>query len=275
VGAAAARKAFGIDGRGIVAVIDTGVDPHHPALRGSLVPGYDFTREQSGLGSETADVNQSSAAVLDDPLLGAFGHGTMVAGIVHLVAPGAMIMPMKAFRADGVGYLSDILRAIYGAVKGNAQVLNMSFSTPSNSQELASALGYAVAKNVVCAASAGNDGQRTLVYPAALSEVMGVASTNDMDKRSIFSNYGRSLVWVAAPGETIISTYPFGTYGVGSGTSFSTPFVSGAAALLLDMQANMNQRNASKAISNAKPLTSDLGYGRLDIRSALRSLQVP
>jgi len=70
-------------------------------------------------------VNQSTAAVLDpwsganfsQPQYAAFGHGTMVAGIVHLVAPTARIMPLKAFRADGSGYLSDVLRAIYFATQ--------------------------------------------------------------------------------------------------------------------------------------------------------------
>ena len=52
-----------------------------------------------------AVVDQRTAAVLDDEdNLRAFGHGTMVAGVVHLVAPEASIMPLKAFRADGTGY---------------------------------------------------------------------------------------------------------------------------------------------------------------------------
>ena len=104
----------------VVAVIDTGVDLTHPVLKNSLVAGYDFTRGKSG-GSETADVNQStvavldhrrpakvsqstvavldqsSVAVLDNSDYAAFGHGTMVSGIVHLVAPQAKIMPLKSF----------------------------------------------------------------------------------------------------------------------------------------------------------------------------------
>src|SRR5207244_5723211 len=151
-----------------------------------------------------------------------------------------------------------------------ADVINMSFDTKTNSQELSNALGYANQQNLVCAASAGNDGQNEIVYPAALQNyVMGVASTNDLDQRSFFSNFGNSIVWVAAPGEAIISTYPFGTYAAGWGTSFSSPFVSGGAALLLSVQMNCNQYQASQAIAHAKLLSPELGHGRLDLYQAV------
>jgi len=113
------QSTFGVRGAGTVAVIDTGIDPDHPALRNSLVPGYDFTRNQNGEGDETADVpflttpladlsqsswvnphsaalvDQSTVAVVDgNPQYGDFGHGTMVAGVIHLVAPGARLMPL-------------------------------------------------------------------------------------------------------------------------------------------------------------------------------------
>ena len=148
-------------GAGIVAIIDTGVDPHHPLLQGSLVPGYDFVRDVAGNASEWADVDQSTVEILDqstveildqqaavvlngstvaildqatttslDPALlpPAFGHGTMVAGLVHLVAPSARIMPLKAFGADGTSRAFDIVRAITYAVENGARVINMSFS---------------------------------------------------------------------------------------------------------------------------------------------------
>jgi len=118
------RILFKVSGIGIVADIDTGVDPNHPALQAVLLPGYDFTRNQPN-GSEVTDftqpppsgnppapaqVNQSTAAVLDqstaavldgNAAYAAFGHGTMVLGVIHLVAPNAHLLPLKAFRADG------------------------------------------------------------------------------------------------------------------------------------------------------------------------------
>src|SRR6266481_4204906 len=259
-----AQTAFSVSGAEIVAVIDTGVDPGHPVLQSILVPGYDFTRNIAGSASELTDVNQSptstgaspamvnqsSAAILDpasafnlyqQPRYQAFGHGTMVSGIIHLVAPTALIMPLKAFNVDGTGYLSDILRAIYFAVQNGARVINMSFSFSTYSYEVASALKFATRRRVICVAAAGNDGKEEIVYPAALSSVMGVASTANNDIMSAFSNYGEDLVWVAAPGEGIVTTYPFGTFGAGWGTSFSAPFVSGAAALLLNVSANCDE----------------------------------
>src|SRR2546426_12234963 len=151
-------------GAGIVAVIDTGVDPNHSVLKASLVPGFDFTRNLPGIPSEFADLGQSTASILDQSTASildqstasildqgtililnqstasildqstasildtrlvprTFGHGTMVAGIIHLVAPTAQIMPLKAFEADGTAHLFDILRAIYYAVDHGAKVI--------------------------------------------------------------------------------------------------------------------------------------------------------
>ena len=118
------QTTFGATGFGIVAIIDTGIDPTHPVLQGSIVPGYDFVNNIAGSASEWIDlnpvnqnvmsqsspvitskntvamVNQSTAAILDQStaaildyknLPKAFGHGTMVAGVVHLTAPSAQI----------------------------------------------------------------------------------------------------------------------------------------------------------------------------------------
>ena len=303
------QTAFRVSGAGIVAVIDTGVDPAHPALQidtgvdpahpvlqSVLVAGYDFTRNIAGSASELTDVNQSSigsgaspamvnqssAAILDpasvfnfgQPQYQAFGHGTMVSGIIHLVAPTALIMPLKAFNADGTGYLSDVLRAIYFAVQNGASVINMSFSFPTYSSEVARAAKYALRHQAICVASAGNDGKEEMVYPAALSNVMGVASTTNNDTLSTFSNYGEDLVWVAAPGEGIITTYPFGTFGAGWGTSFSTPFVSGAAALLLSVRANCNEACAERSLAHAVWISPDLGNGRVDLYQATGAASV-
>jgi thermitase len=193
----------------------------------------------------------------------------MVAGIIHLVAPRSTILPLKAFRSNGSGYTSDILRAIYRAVRDRARIINMSFSMRSPSAELERAVHHASSAGAVCVASAGNMGQQIPVYPAAWNNVIGVASTTNDDRRSSFSNYGSDLVWVAAPGEGVITTYPFGTYAAAWGTSFSAPFISGTIALLMDVQPDLDLSQVKSAAAQAVPLGSDLGHGRLDIVRAL------
>ena len=98
---------------------------------------------------------------------------------------------------------------------------------------------------------------------------MGVASTSNADQRSTFSNYGQPQVWVAAPGEGIITTYPWGTYAATWGTSFSAPFVAGGAALLFDAGASLTESNAAQSVAHAKYISTDLGNGRLDLYQAL------
>jgi subtilisin family serine protease len=290
----------------VVAVLDTGVDPNQPVLANSLVAGYDFTRNVAG-GSEMADVDQSTDSILDDAqstdsildqmaalvlnqsttaildqstdsildgnkskLPSAFGHGTMVAGLIHLVAPAAKIMPVKVFTGAGTSTLSNIVSGIHWAVDHGADVISMSFSSTESSQELQSAIDYAHSKGVVSVAAAGNGGEQTMVYPAGYhTSVMGVASTNDQDIRSSFSNYGNALVTVAAPGEGVVTLYPGSNYAEGWGTSFSAPLVAGGAALLVQLGGNnFSEAQAAQAISQAVPTGQGLGAGELDLFQA-------
>src|SRR5712692_8464874 len=165
-----AQRGFNLSGTGIVAVIDTGVDTSHPVLVPVLLPGYDFTRNQPGASewldvpqlqnvndasegqqqdpafvqqSTAAVLDQSTAAVLDGGPYSAFGHGTMTTGLVHLVAPNAKILPLKAFSSNGTGYLSNIVAALYYAVQHQANVVNMSFDLTSSSPSLTQAVTYA------------------------------------------------------------------------------------------------------------------------------------
>jgi hypothetical protein len=294
------QQRFHLTGSGIIADIDTGVDPNHPVLRPVLLAGYDFTRNQPG-GSEMNDlpngtpapetpcvnctpgqvnqhsiamVDQHSIAMVDGPGFEAFGHGTMVAGILHLVAPTAKLMPLKAFGPDGSGNLSDIVRAIYFAAQNNVTVVNMSFDLKSPSKELAAAVTSAEKNGILFVASSGNDGRMEMVYPAGLSNVMGVASTNFQDQRSSFSNYGNQIVWVAAPGEAIVTTYPFGTYAAAWGTSFSAPMVSGGVDLIKSVNPGASQIQAAFAMANAHYLLAvGMGNGRVDLYRAISSAQ--
>jgi hypothetical protein len=211
-----AQNGFNVSGAGIVAVIDTGVDTPHLVLQSVLLPGYDFMRNQPGA-SEWLDVpqlqnggnndsddegpvvvqqsgaavpDQSSAAVLDGGPYFSFGHGTMTTGLVHLVAPKAKILPLKAFTSIGTGYISNIVTALYYAVHQQANVVNMSFDVSTPSAALSQA-------------AAGNENTSDPTDPAALNgTVMGIASTTDWDSRSSFSNFGNTDVWLPLPAST-------------------------------------------------------------------------
>jgi subtilisin family serine protease len=291
------QSAFNVAGSGVtVAVIDTGVDPNNAVLHNVLVAGYDFTRNISG-GSEMNDVqatpnltgataatvsqrtvavlDQRTVAVLDGSQYQSFGHGTMTSGLVHLVAPQAKIMPLKAFSANGTAYDSNILRAIYYAVAHGAKVMNMSFDYTSYSSELAKAIQYANSRHVLSVASAGNSGQYTMVYPGGLAGVIDVASTSDADVQSTFTNYGAPPVWMAAPGESIVTTYPWGTYAAGWGTSFSTPLVAGTAALMLGTNGNCSSSAVPAGLADAHYIGNlNLGFGRLDTYQSVLSCRL-
>ena len=291
-------------GTGIVAVIDDGVDPTHPALKNVIVPGYDFVHGVAGTPSELADVsptassalsksatvaagsktatatlNQSTVAILDQSTVaildgsgsvpGDFGHGTMVSGLIHLVAPNAKIMPIKSFSSNGTGNLSDILSGIYYAADHGATVINMSFSQTISSPSLATAIAYAVSKGAICVASAGNDGKPEVVYPAGLPSVVGVGSTNNDGIPSSFSNYGVPSVFMSAPGEALITTYPGNNYAAVWGTSFSSALVSGAVAILGGVVPGIAYPQASTSLMHGEPVTPTMGYSLLDVMAAI------
>lgn len=292
----------------LIADINSGTDYAHPALAGHLTAGYDFVRGRpadvnSALNDDQStagflDDDQSTAGFLDDDqstagfldgsdiqLLddqstagfldnnsGAKSHGTFVAGILAAVAPGAMIMPLRAFDDDGKTDLFTLAKAIRYARQNGATVINMSFGTLTDSKVIKEAIDYAKAGNVVLVASAGNNNTSVKQYPAAYSGVIAVAATDLMDRKASFSNYG-SYVFVDAPGVHIISAVPDGKYGIANGTSFSAPIVAGMAALIQSRQTT----GISTAISNntididwRNPGYRDkLGYGRVDIKGAV------
>ena len=294
----------------VVAVIDTGIDSNNPILAPVLVSGYDFTRNVAGYASDLADINQSTAAMLGKstvtssastqvvrlnqstaamldqstaamldghPLPSHFGHGTMVAGLIHLVAPTAKIMSLKAFNADGTANVSNISAAIYYAADQGARIINMSFELSQISDALLRAVNYATRKGVICIASAGNDSQQSLVYPAAFGNVIGVGSVDQQNQLSGFSNSGADIVTLAAPGEALITTYPGNHYAAVWGTSFSSALVSGATADLLsaidpNLARLMQVGDLRHAVSHALVCgnAGSLGAGCLDMNQAMQ-----
>ena len=211
------------NGRGslIIAVVDSGVCTDHPDLQGRTIAGYDFVEND---------------AVPQD----VFGHGCGVAGIIAAnanngtgiagIAPNAQIMPIRVLDNRGLGNYSTIAQGIIYAADNGADVINLSLAGPFNSTILQEAVNYALARDVIIIAAAGNFGQDGAYFPAALPGVIGVGSLDNDLQRSDFSNFGAG-VDVYAPGKDLLTTSTNGSYEVKTGTSFAAPVVSGLAAL--------------------------------------------
>jgi type VII secretion-associated serine protease mycosin len=267
-------------GSGItVAVVDTGVDLDHPDLQANLVPGQTFVP-----GTSSPDDDQ--------------GHGSHVAGIVAGVgnnggiigvAPRARIMPVKVLDSQGLGSTFGVANGIRWAADQGARIINMSFGGVSNSSTVGDAVNYAYNKGALLVAAGGNCGDTSYflngcvfqdqpVYPAALTNVIAVASTDVNDNQSSFSNQG-NYIEVAAPGSSIYSTYEAGGYLTISGTSQATPHVSGLAALIWSKNTSLTNAQVRTQIRNtAQDLGAvgwdiQFGYGRINAIAALGLLQ--
>ncbi len=213
-------------GEGItVAILDTGVDTRHPDLLDAIVDEKDFTRSPVGAYDR-------------------IGHGTHVAGIIGArmnstgiigLAPKVKILNAKVINDDGSGSSDNVVKAIEWAIEKKADVINLSLGTPYQNAKLEEATRIAAGKKIILVAAAGNYGSSyfdTVNYPAKYEHVISVGSVDQNLLRSRFSATGKRLD-VMAPGEEVFSCFPMGLYARMSGTSMSTPFVSGVVALCL------------------------------------------
>jgi len=213
-----------------VAILDTGIDQDHEDLSVKVVSQKNFT----------------DSPTIDD----LYGHGTHVGGIVAAITnnntgvaggcPNCQLMNGKVLNDKGSGAYSWVANGITWATDNGAKVINMSLGGSAKSSTLERAVNYAWNKGVVVVAAAGNSANPSKTYPAAYTNSIAVAATNNKDQKASFSSYGAKWVDVAAPGENIFSTFPnhpykinksFG-YDFGSGTSMATPMTSAVAALI-------------------------------------------
>jgi subtilisin family serine protease len=249
----------------VVAVLDTGATFNHPALVGHYLPGYNAIQPWL-----------PPAEVPDGLVNNAMGHGTMIAGLIAYLAPGAQILPVRVLNGDGIGTLANVIAGIQYATSHGAQVINMSFGTLQPSQALADAIAQAQSAGALVVASAGNDGANILQYPAACDQVLAVTSVNSDDTLSPFSNYGDAISLVA-PGNGIRSTYWTGGYASWSGTSFAAPFVAAEAALVISTHprikfhplTNLLCHTAVSVDALNPDYESMLGAGIIDIQAAV------
>ena len=260
----------------LVAVLDTGVQPDHPVLANSIdVLGYDFVDNDIAPNEEANGLDDDGDGRVDE----LYGHGTHVAGIVHLVAPEARLLPLRVLNSDGRGNNFRTASAIVYAAQRGADAINLSLGTPHQSALLREVVGEAAQLGVVVVGAAGNLNTDAEQYPAAEACAIAVTSVNARDKKSSFANYG-DWIGVAAPGENIYSAFPVNGYAWWSGTSMATPFVAGQAALLrgANPQLTLDEvglliGGTADSLDRMNPFyRGRLGEGRIDLLASLESL---
>jgi subtilisin family serine protease len=201
-----------------------------------------------------------------------YSHGTLCAGIIHSIAPGSMIMPLRAFDDSGSSDLFTVLKAVDFAVAHSAHVINMSFGMDTDSPTVHTSIQSALAAGITVVASSGNNNSELPQYPALYPGVISVAATDNSDLKSSFSNYG-AYVTVSAPGVNLIASFPGGYYAAISGTSFSAPIVAAEAALLravLKDPATVIPQSSVNINALNPAYTGALGAGRVDLFQAVR-----
>jgi subtilisin family serine protease len=275
-----------------IAVVDTGADLGAPDLGAKAPRTYNVRKRQS----DVQDAN---------------GHGTFVAALaagsstngdgIAGVGGEARLLIVQAGGAGGAFTDVDEAAAIVYAVDHGAKIVNLSLGGPTTSSIEKRAVDYAIAKGALLVAAVGNGYQRgnAVEYPAALLQPVGsngvggrglsVGASTREGGRAPFSSTG-THVSLAAPGANVFSAvssssspsrYPRtalpgalgGVYGYGSGTSFASPQVAGAAALVWAANPQLRADQVASIIeqtaSGKGSWNAELGYGVLDVAAAV------
>jgi subtilisin family serine protease len=278
-----------------IAVVDTGADVTAPDLAAKQPATWSILKNST----DVSDYN---------------GHGTFVSSLAagsYTNAEGiagfggdAKLLDVQAIGVGGT--LTDVQSAagIVYAVDHGANIINLSYGGNGKSLIEQNAIGYAAGHGVLVVAAAGNDGDSDPTYPAAFLQPptsngqgglgLSVASTDISGNPSWFSNYG-SYISLAAPGENVFgaistnaspSIWPAtalpgssaGLYGYNDGTSFSTPEVAGAAALVWAANPQLSATDVAAvlketATGNNGTWNVNTGWGRLDVAAAVARAQ--
>ncbi len=312
---------YSVGGEVVVAVLDTGVDFGNPELKNNIwvnkkeIPGNKIDDDNDGYiddvnGWNFVENNNDAGPLFNSGWTEAgVTHGTVIAGIIGAVGNNlsgiaginwkAKIMSLRVLDSSGEGDPVTAARAIDYAVAHGARVLNFSFVTTEHDIALDEAIARAAKAGVLIVSAAGNnkinDGDnldKTPMYPvcsdgSGTNYVLGVAATDENDKKAQFSDFGSNCVDVSAPGSNIISTQVYNpslmafnsfTRSGWSGTSVAAPMVSGLAALLLAANPGLSRETLLQIIvSSADPVDAlnpiyrgELGSGRINADRAMR-----
>ena len=282
------------EGAGItVAVLGTGVDPRHPDLAGSVTTGPDFTGSGRTEGGPFWGVNGTAVA----GAIAAHGHGTGRADGLLGIAPAAKILsirvgleyndPLNSDRAIAGRLPSAIASGIIYAVDHGARVIDLpldpgtagltgqgSPAAAGGSPAEKAAVAYALRKNAVLVAPAGDDGQGPGLknYPAAYPGVVAVGAVARNGQVAPFSSR-RPYVALTAPGVGLMSAVPPDGYALINSTSTSSGIVAGVAALILSRFPHLTAAQVGQALTGAtttvRPSAPGAGRGIIDAAQAV------
>lgn len=256
-------------GRGaVIAVIDSGVDAHHPAFTG---------------------VDLTVIDVAEDGVQGVDKHGTAITGIIAArgemkgIAPDAAIIAVRAFAPEREGEQPvttslRLARAVDMAFQKGARIFNMSFAGPRD-QLLIDIIDAAHAKGGTFVAAAGNEGPNAPpAFPAAYEKVIAITATDEADHVYAYANRGQ-YVAAAAPGVDIWVPVTGEGFDYLSGTSFAAAHVTGIVALLHQRNPELSQVETRRILmGTARSLpqdgkAQDTGAGLADALASVREVQ--
>lgn len=278
----------------IVAIVDSGIRHTHEDLAPNMwlnpgeIAGNGVDDDGDGLVDNVYGIN---AAANNGNTVDLLGHGTQVAGFVGAVGNNSLgvagvawrvkLMACRFYDDAGLGFISDAVQAVDFARANGAHVINASFISTNYSSAFYTAINNCRSAGIIFVAAAGNytiNNEVVPHYPASfnLDNIVAVAATSRTDDLASFSNYGATSVDLAAPGHDVFTTASSANnaYILTSGTSFSSPIVAGAFALMRARYPTTNYRQLiNQMLAATDPLPSLTGKcvtgGRLNLARAL------
>lgn len=275
----------------IIAIVDSGVDWDHPDLQENIwnnedeIPNNGTDDDNNGYVDDvrgwdfTADDN--------DPVESSPVHGTLLAGLAAAAADNSIgiagvgynceIMPVKVTTGKDV-VIAEGYEGIKYAVDNGAKIINVSWGNYEYTLTGEEIVQYALDHGALIVASAGNDGQEGIFYPAGYEGTLAVTAADESDGIANFSNYGFN-VDVTSPGVNILSTWQDDAYSSQTGTSLSSPIVSGIAGLVWAQHPGLTPLQVAQRIrvSSDEPgslsavYTNKTGFGRVNANAAVTS----
>lgn len=208
-----------------IAVLDSGVNANHQDLSENIKEGYDFIQNKVGVSDDC-------------------GHGTWIAGIIGAsdnnigicgIVPKADIYPLKVLDDQGRGKIKNVVNAINWCIQEDIDVVNISFSTKKDDENLKKVVEEAVKKGIIVVASYDNQENKNS-YPAQYENVIGVKLGKKIDK--VYTKEGICY----APGCGVTTTDRGGGYEKVEGNSIATAYVTGNVALVVS-KCKMNKES--------------------------------